>query len=267
MKPARSNTARFVSRCPLIVLAVTFGLLLAPLGATQKIDAPPEVVLDYRCPTYVLPGNTPIIMRADIRGAKQLLSEPQRKSIFFKWELSEGRLLDGQGTEKVTVDTSSIGKGEISSIELKLQVEGAPPAMEREKTCTLRIDPQCNEPSLFDEYEGASGKEERQHLDRFAAYVKAAGPEATAYVISYEGRSACYYEAQWRADRATRYLVEKHGLSLPRVISVDGGVRERWSVDLFVQSQGRCGPLPRPELPRDEACFTGECSEKYRESP
>jgi hypothetical protein len=157
---------------------------------------------------------------------------------------------------------SSIAKGEISSIDLKLQVEGAPPTMESEKACTLTIDPQCNEPALFDEYEGVSGIEEKQHLDRFATYVKAAGPEAVAYVISYEGRSACYYEAQWRADRVRKYLVEKHGLSLLRVIGVDGGVREHWSVDLFVEPQGKCGPLPRPELPRDEARFRGQCSER-----
>lgn len=264
MKPPRFYKERAISRFSLIVFAVMLGLLLVQPGATQKIDAPPEVVLDYRCPSYVLSGNTSIIMRADIRGAKQLLNERQRKGIVFKWELSQGKLLDGQGTEKVTVDTSGIAKGEISSIDLKLQVEGAPPTMESEKTCTLRIDPQCNEPALFDEYEGASGIEEQQHLDRFAAYVKAAGPEAIAYVISYEGRSACYYEAQWRADRVRKYLVEKHGLSLLRVIGVDGGVREQWSVDLFVEPQGKCGPLPRPELPRDEARFSGECSERYK---
>ena len=39
------------------------------------------------------------------------------------WELSKGKLLEGQGTNKITVDTSSIGKGEISCIDLKLQVE------------------------------------------------------------------------------------------------------------------------------------------------
>ncbi len=59
-----------------------------------------------------------------------------------------------------------------------------------------------------------------------------------------------------------KYLVEKHGLSLLRVIGVDGGVREHWSVDLFVELQGKCGPLPRPELPRDEARFSGQCSER-----
>jgi hypothetical protein len=251
---------------PLVVFAFTLALFLAQSGATQKISDPAQVVLDYRCPTYVLPGNTPIILRAEIMGAKQLLNERQLENILFKWEVSEGRLLEGQYTGKVTVDASGIGKNEMTRIDVKLQVEGAPPEMEREKTCTITIDPECKPPALFDEYGGVSEKEERQHLDRLAVHLKAAGPEAVAYVVGYQGRSACYYEAQWRADRVRKYLAETHGVSLPRVIGVDGGVRAHWSVDLFVQSQRKCGPIPSPEFPRDEVRFSGECSEKYKDS-
>lgn len=254
------------SRALLLFFPVILALLLVHTVQPQKVFDPPQVVLDYRCPTYTFPGNTPIVMRAEIIGAKELLDEQQAKRILFKWELSEGKLLSGQGTGKVTVDTSGIAKGKISCIDVKLQVEGAPPYMEREKTCKLRIDPKCDAPILFDEYGEASGREDRQHLDRLAAYLKDAGPDATAYIISYAGRSACHYEADWRADRVRKYLVETAKVLNNHIITVDGGVRENWNVDLFVQAQGTCGPLPSPTLHRNEAQVRGQCSEKYKDN-
>lgn len=266
MKLASLLEPRTFSRSPLLFFPVILALLLVHTVQPQKVFDPPQVVLDYRCPTYTFPGNTQIVMRAEIIGAKELLDEQQAKRIVFKWELSEGKLLNGQGTGKVTVDTSGIAKGKISFIDVKLQVEGAPPYMEREKTCKLRIDPKCDAPVLFDEYGEASGREDRQHLDRLAAYLKDAGPDATAYIISYAGRSACHYEAEWRADRVRKYLVERGKVPNDHIITVDGGVRENWNVDLFIQAQGTCGPLPSPTLQRNEAQVRGQCSEKYKDN-
>jgi hypothetical protein len=205
-------------------------------------------------------------MRAEIIGAKELLDEQQLKRILFKWELSEGRLLNGQGTGTVTIDTSDISTKKISCIDLKLIVEGAPPYMETEKTCKLRIDPKCDAPTLFNEYGESSGREKRQHLNRLAAYLKNAGPDATAYIISYAGRSACHYEAEWRSDRVRKYLVESGNVPNDHIITVDGGGRENWTVDLFVQTQGTCGPLPSPTLQRNEMQVSGQCAEKYKDN-
>ena len=267
MKLASFIKLRRFSRPPLLVFPVILALLLVHAVQPQKVFDPPQVVLDYRCPTYTLPGNVPIIMRAEIIGAKELLDAQQLKHIFFKWELSGGKLLNGQGTGTVAIRTSDISMNKISCIDLKLIVEGAPPYMEREKTCKLRIDQKCDAPTLFDEYGETSGREDRQHLDRLAAYLKVAGRDATAYIVSYAGRGACHYEAEWRADRVRKYLVEREKVPNDRIFTVDGGVRENWNVDLFVQAQGTCGPMPSPTLQRNEMQVSGQCSEKYRDNP
>jgi len=225
MKLAPFMEPRSFALSPLLFFAVILASFLVHPVEPQKVFDPPQVVLDYRCPTYIFPGNTPIVMRAEIIGAKELLDEQQAKRILFKWELSDGKLLNGQGTGKVTVDTSGFAKSKISCIDVKLQVEGAPPYMEREKTCKLRIDPKCDAPILFDEYSEASGREDRQHLDRLAAYLKDAGPDVTTYIMSYAGRSACHYEAEWRADQVRKYLVERGKVQNDHIIAVDGGVR------------------------------------------
>jgi len=196
MKPAvkiKSRTAYYTGG---FVLTAILGVLATQTGTTQQIFDPPGVVLDYRCPAYALPSNTPITMRAAIVGAKKLLDEKQVKNILFNWELSDRKLLTGQGTRNALIDPSGF-----SRINVKLRVEGAPPYMEREKTCELEIDPNCNPPVLFDEYGGVSNEEERQHLDRFAAHFRDTTPKATAYIISYAGRNACYDEGKWRADQ------------------------------------------------------------------
>jgi len=264
MNLVRHSKVRVYSLVRIFVFAAIVILLLAQASETQKISDPPHPILDYRCPTYELPGNTPIIIRAEVVGTKQL-DEQELKRIVFKWELSQGKLL-GQGTGQVTLDLSGIPKDRTNCVDLKLEVEGAPPYLEREKTCKLRIDPKCTEPALLDEYGSVSSKEELRHLDHFANYLSNAGSESISYLISYAGRSACIYEAQWRVDRAKEYLVEKHKVSKNRIVTVDGGVRENWSVDLFLQRDGGCGPLPSPTLLRDDAQVSGLCSQKYNES-
>jgi hypothetical protein len=204
-------------------------------------------------------------MHAEVMGAKALLDEEQAKRIRFKWQLSGAKLLNGQGTGKIMIDPAGLQTTGIGCIDVKLEIEGGPPDLPREKTCVLRVDPKCTAPQVFDQYGGILVIEERQHLDNLAKYLKDTDPDSIAYIVSYSGRSACIYEAHWRADRARRYLVEKHSLPKDRIVEVDGGVRENWNVDLFIQTRSTCGPLPSPALARDEALVRGQCSDTYME--
>lgn len=266
MKPAPRLRTWIVSRIRLLTFSGVLALLLTQAGNPQQNFDPPRVALDFRCPTYVLAGNAPITMHAEVMGARGLLDEEQAKRIRFKWQLSGAKLLTGQGSGKIIIDPAGLQTPGIGCIDVKLEVEGGPPDLQREKTCLLRVDPKCNAPQIFDQYGGVAVIEERQHLDHFAKYLKDTGPESIAYIISYSGRSACIYEAQWRANRAKRYLIEKHSLPKDRIVEVDGGVRENWNVDLFIQTRGTCGPLPTPTLARDEAHVRGQCSDTYKES-
>ena len=266
MKPARRLRTWIVSRIRLLSFSGVLALLLTQADNPQQNFDPPRVALDFRCPTYVLAGNAPIAMHAEVMGARGLLDEEQAKRIRFKWQLSGAKLLSGQGSGKIMIDPAGLQSTGIACIDVKLEIEAAPPDLQREKTCRLRVDPKCSAPQIFDQYGDVAVIEERQHLDHLAKYLKDTGPESIAYIISYSGRSACIYEAQWRANRAKRYLVEKHSLPKDRIVEVDGGVRENWNVDLFIQTRSTCGPLPSPTLARDEALVRGQCSDTYKES-
>lgn len=262
MKQAPRVRTGIVSRAGFLTLSGVLALLLTQAVNSQRNVDPPRVTLDFRCPTYVLAGNAPITMRAEVMGARELLDEEIAKRIVFKWGLSGGTLLRGQGTGKIFIDSGGPQRNGNYCIDVKLEVEGGPPELEREKTCLLRVDPKCTAPQVIDHYGSVSVIEELQHLDRFAKYLKDAGPESIAYIISYTGRSACLYEASWRADLAKKYLVEAQNIPSDRIVQVDGGVRENWDVALFIQTRGTCGPLPSPTLARDDAVVKGQCSLK-----
>src|SRR4030095_13526106 len=244
-----------ILRGRVVVFSVVFvmGMVLSSPGHTQQQNTdPPRVALDFRCPTYVLPGNTPITMYAEVLGARQLLDQETASRIRFRWQLAGGNLHSGQGSGKIVFDSISSASNPITVVNVKLQIRSAPPELESEKSCTIKVDSGCIGTQLMDQYSGISLDEEQRRLDRIAEYLIRTGPESIAYIASYMGRRACIGESEWRAARAKKYLVEKQNISATRIVEVDGGVREHWSVEVFVQTQGTCGPIPTPTVARDD---------------
>jgi hypothetical protein len=77
--------------------------------------------------------------------------------------------------------------------------------------------------------------------------------DARGYIIVYAGRRARIGEAKVRADRAKRYLIEAQGVKAERIITVDGGYRERPTVDLYlVPRNARTVPIPTPTVDSNE---------------
>ena len=123
----------------------------------------------------------------------------------------------------------------------------------------MRVNPLCSLAPKIDQYGAIPIEEERQRLDRFAELLKASPPESIGYIFSYAGKNACIYEADWRLRRVLQYLVEKHNIPAKRLVTVDGGFRDDWTVELFIQPNAGCGPLPEPTRKRVEVRVRGRC--------
>jgi hypothetical protein len=225
-------------------------------GQAQTTYDPAHPVLDYQCPAYPLPSGVPVKLRARILDAR-LIPREIRKSIVFRWSLSGGKLLSSVNANEVMFDPS-----DREEIAVTLSLIGAPPEMEIEKTCRIRIERNCARPRLFKRFGTISDIAEKDYLDRFAARLKFAGPHATGFLLSYAGHLSCRYEAQWRADQMKNYLQAKYGLTDNQVIAVDAGVRNTWNIELYLQPNGTCGPQLRPTRRRDDVHVTGPCSER-----
>jgi hypothetical protein len=119
---------------------------------------------------------------------------------------------------------------------------------------------------LFDQYEDISLKDEQQRLDRLAKYLTTEGSGSAVFVVAYAGRRSCLWEAEWRSNRAKKYLVDSYKVGASRVITVDGGFRDNLTVDLFTSPHDSCGPFPTPSLMGSSAYVSGSCADKYKES-
>lgn len=137
------------------------------------------------------------------------------------------------------------------------------PECESKKSCSLRFDFKCTPPNQFDKYGDLPFKDEEFHLDNLARSLMEKGPDSITYLLAYAGRSACISEAQWRANRAKKYLIEKHKIKDDRIIVVDGGFRENLAIELFLLPRNVCGPFTTPTVRTSDAEIGGLCSDKY----
>jgi len=99
----------------------------------------------------------------------------------------------------------------------------------------------------FDEYSDLAIKTERKRLNNFALQLRDE-PNTQGFIIAYAGRRARAGEASARADQAKNYLVKTHDIGSARIVTIDGGYREKLTIELFVGSKGGTAPAPSPTV-------------------
>ncbi len=99
----------------------------------------------------------------------------------------------------------------------------------------------------FDAYGDLSPKLERERLDAVAAELLRR-PDAKAYLIAYAGKIAHKGEAGRRVVCARDYLIKKHHLQTGRIQAIDGGYRDMFEVEVYVEETDGSIPLARPTL-------------------
>src|ERR671912_786136 len=90
---------------------------------------------------------------------------------------------------------------------------------------------------------------EQWHLEDFRERLQKE-PGTKAYVIAYAGREDGPGKAQRYALRAKNYLVEARGIEPARIVTIDGGRREDFIVELWLVPGGARPPQPEPTVTR-----------------
>ena len=235
-------------------------LCLSTVGTGQNIRMP-CTALNLRLPNYTVGGKTPLSFSMDIAGAKEVLGSEKARQLVFNWRFSEGTIVTGQGTPSITLDIGKLPSA-VRNILVSVDVKGIPPYCETGLSRSIRINPECASPSTFDTYCDLPLRAEQSRLDALANALKV-DSHSVCYILTYAGQNACIWEAEWRATRAKKYLVEKHEIDSDRVIIMDGGFRQNFTTELFISPRNACGPLPSPTLGTDDAQIRGQCSDKY----
>jgi hypothetical protein len=100
-------------------------------------------------------------------------------------------------------------------------------------------------PRRFDEYANISFADERARLDNLAIQLQNE-PESVGYLIFYAGRNVGRVAAKARAHRAKNYLATKRDMK--RLVVIDGGRREAFAIELYIQSRDWPPPTPCPDV-------------------
>jgi hypothetical protein len=202
------------------------------------LECPPPPPPQPVCPTVSIScpeaagENAPVTFTASVTGGTAGIAPS------FNWTISGGRIISGQGTPSITVDTTGLA-GQTLRANLDVNGFGTPcPG-----NCAVLI-PIVNKPRKFDEYYDIARNDEKARLDNFAIQLQQE-PGSVGYVIVYPSRKAGDTQAQARATRITDYLVNTRGIDSHRVVITMGPAREGWMFELWVVPEG--APPPQPQ--------------------
>jgi len=203
------------------------------------VDCPPELPQPV-CPTVNIScpeagkENEPVTFSAEISGGTPATG----MSATYNWTVSGGHITSGQGTPRITVDTTGLA-GQTLHANLDVNGFGTPcPA-----SCAVAI-PIVNKPRKFDEYYDIARNDEKARLDNYAIQLQAE-PRSQGYVIVYPARKAGSTQAQARGQRILDYLVNTRGIDTSRVVVTMGPAREDWLFELWVVPEGAPPPAPQ----------------------
>lgn len=121
-------------------------------------------------------------------------------------------------------------------------------------------------PPIFDSHGKLSQAQEKQRLDNLV--IALMGQEGSAgYIIGYGGKRARAREAIEQAQRDRNYLIKVRNFPPGRLKAIDGGYREKSSVELYIVPPGSCPPTITPTIdPRDVQILRGGKRKKNRRS-
>ncbi|MGH9929669.1 MAG: hypothetical protein ACREA9_10665 [Pyrinomonadaceae bacterium] len=209
---AFASTAVLVNRCP-------------PPPSTC-----PNVAIE--CPDKVM-LNEPLTFRSTVSGGSGGVRQT------YNWTVSAGRILDGQGTDTIHVDTTGLAG---QSVTATLSMGGY--NLDCTATCTVQF-PVPVECKKFDEFPAIRWNDMNARLDNYAIELQN-DPTATAYVIVYPGQRGRRGEVQKNTTRIFDYMVNSRGINAQRIVTLVGPTRDALLVELWLCPRGGKPPALTP---------------------
>ncbi len=185
------------------------------------------------CPDKVL-IDQPLTFRSNVASVTSGVAP------IYNWNVSAGRIIEGQGTSTIKVDTNGLA-GQI--IRATLSMGGY--TQDCSDTCSVQMPVPELHPRKFDEFPDIARNDEKARLDNYAVELQN-DPTATAYVIVYPGRAGRPGEVQKHTTRVVDYLVNSRGIDARRIVTLVGGAKEELIVELWLSPRGARPPTPRP---------------------
>jgi hypothetical protein len=156
----------------------------------------------------------------------------------YNWTVSAGRILEGQGTSSIRVDTTGLA-GQI--VRTTLSLGGY--TIDCSANCAVQIPVPVQTSRKFDEFSAIARNDEKARLDNYAVELQN-DPTSSAYVIVYPGRSGRLGDVQKHTTRVVDYLVNSRGSDARRIVTLVGRTRDELMVELWIAPRGATPPSP-----------------------
>jgi hypothetical protein len=191
--------------------------------------------LNISCPTDILATDKPVTVSLSISGGSPHWNPK------YKWQVSAGKIISGQGTPEISVDMS---RTDGESVTATVEVDGMRPECSKSASCTLSVATYIPPPlsRKFDEYGDVSWMKEQARLAQFGIQLRQE-LGASAYVIIYGPRRVAQHLA-----RVRKFLVKKRGINPERITLVNGGYNKKAKVELWVAPTGAAAPKLGPNF-------------------
>ncbi|MFN2513153.1 MAG: hypothetical protein ABR568_17235 [Pyrinomonadaceae bacterium] len=157
----------------------------------------------------------------------------------YNWTVSGGRIIEGQGTASIRVDTTGLAG---QTLRATLSMSGYP--LDCSATCSISF-PVPLTCKKFDEFGQLARNDEKARLDNYAIEMQN-DPSSTAYVVVYPGRRGQSGQVQNQKTRIVDYLVNSRGFNAGRIVTIVGPPRDEMIVELWTCPQGAPPPTPAP---------------------
>ncbi len=212
-----------------------FALILTAAAAIAASAQCPKVTLD--APSFVVPAGDLIAFVANVSGGDANVSPT------YNWMVSAGKIIKGQGTPVITLDSAEIG-GQTATATVEIGGFARECMLSASTTVSVMAAPKAQK---YDEFGAINLEDEWARLDNFAIGLQN-DPMATGYIIIYGGRKSKKGYAATTIKRMKTYLVRQRGMDAERFKTFDGGLREGPSGELWLVPQGAPPPQASPTV-------------------
>jgi hypothetical protein len=223
-------------------LVLVLFVILVPLTAFAQIPQKCPTVW-ISSPTTAIEARESLVFKARLTGLGAT-AQPE-----FHWEISVGTIVSGQGTPQLTLDAVGLG-GQLVTAKVSIGGLATACSVEAAHSYPIPLPPpicQCT----FDQYGRINFEDEQARLDNFVIQIFNF-PRSQGYIIAYAGKDSKKGEAAKRLLRAKAYLVSIRQMTAGRIVTIDGGYKETFQVDLIVVPPGAIAPIAMPTLSPSE---------------
>lgn len=172
-------------------------------------------------------------------------------SLKYNWVLSPAtaRIMSGAGTPTITVDSTGLGGQRVIAT---LAVDDGSPDPACAQTAqavalVAAVEKKVLVAREFDECHNCTFDDQKARLDNLAVELQN-DPSAHAHIIVYGGKTSPIGQVDRLMTRARDYLVNERGIDNSRIVVVNGGFRERDTVELWVVPAGAAAPRATPTV-------------------